>query len=54
VYPFAAKGFFVRVSYDEKMFTTEQVESLLDDYSNALHTLASGLMEIEDAAFPHV
>jgi amino acid adenylation domain-containing protein len=49
-----AKGFFVRVSYDEKMFTTEQVESLLDDYSNALHTLASGLMEIEDAAFPHV
>nr|QUF61542.1 NRPS [Pyrenophora dematioidea] len=48
------KGFFVRVSYDNKMFGTEQVESLLDDYSTTLHTLANGLMDTDIPASLHV
>jgi len=44
------KGFFVRMSYDDRMFTAEKVESLLDDYSNALHALARGLIDTEDVS----
>lgn len=48
------QGFFVRMSYDDRMFTAEGVESLLDDYSNALHTLARGLNTEDTSASTHV
>ncbi|KAM0716215.1 hypothetical protein Q7P37_007660 [Cladosporium fusiforme] len=40
------EGFFVRMSFDDKLFTAEGVEGLLDDYSEALHALARGLTVI--------
>lgn len=40
------EGFFVRMSFDDRQFTAEDVERLLDDYSEALHALARGLSVI--------
>ncbi|KAB8263611.1 hypothetical protein BDV32DRAFT_146425 [Aspergillus pseudonomiae] len=40
-------GFFVRMCYDDKLFSSEDVEKLLDDYSQALHELGGGLTEGE-------
>lgn len=37
------EGFFVRMSFDDRSHTAEDVESLLDEYSQALHTLAQRL-----------
>ncbi|GIJ84908.1 nonribosomal peptide synthase [Aspergillus pseudoviridinutans] len=43
-------GFFVRMSFDDTLYSPEAAERLLDDYSRTLHELAHGLTEGE----PHV
>lgn len=38
-------GFLVRMCFDDKLYSPDTVEGLLDDYSQAIHELARGLTE---------
>lgn len=45
-------GVFFRMNYDDKLFTSGDVETLLDDLTQALHELARGLSGLVEGHLP--